>query len=655
MAISLTKIEKAYKLLGEYKGNNPFICRVKNTVIAYKTRAMNDFEAEYILSNYNTEPKLLNKIVKVADWWGETKKDEWNTEFIPQKIMITWLIGETDTIYHFYCIYRRSQTQAVEVFASKKAILTSLEDDSWRDLAIDFKKYNSMCGRTLYPHQEEGVRFLVNKRKAILAHGMGLGKSLTAIVASMVGEYKKILVICPASLKENWKREISFFNDENDTTIVEGSKWDENKYTIINYDILKNFYEVPTETVKRRELNLDKDGNYVKVEKEKEVVSRKKDVISEAMKNSQLFTSDFDLIIIDEAHRLSNTSSGIFKIVSDLIMRSNPKGIFALTGTPITNHPINFFNILKIIGAPLAKDWKYYVERYCDGKTFYNKKEKAAYSKMFFNMKHKYGWNDLTHDEQVEYYEFLDKKCKKIWVTNGASHLDELQEIVKPYYLRRVKEELGTLPTKTIKTINYDLTLDEKEEYDSLWDKFIKAKGDDKDIAEIEKFKKLTEGVMCRQWLSDTMTSRTINLARKLINEGHKVVIFCSFDSELYKIQEAFKDECVIHNGKLNGIKKQKSVDSFQNDPNIKVFVGNIQSAGVGITLISSDTVIFNSMDYVPGNNQQCEDRVYRIGQNKDVTIYYQLFNDTYMEKISNILEVKDTNINKIIINENDK
>lgn len=46
---------------------------------------MNDFEAEYILSNYNTEPKLLNKIVKVADWWGETKKDEWNTEFIPQK------------------------------------------------------------------------------------------------------------------------------------------------------------------------------------------------------------------------------------------------------------------------------------------------------------------------------------------------------------------------------------------------------------------------------------------------------------------------------------------------------------------------------------------------------------------------------------------
>ena len=654
MAISLGNIEKAYKLLKEYKGNNPFICRTKNTVIAYKTRALNDFEAEYILLNHDKEPKLLNKIVKVADWWGEAKKEEWNTEFVPSKIKITWLLGETSTTYHFYCIYRKSQMRAVEVFASKKAILTSLEDESWRNIAIDFNKYNSMCGRSLYPHQEEGVKFLVGKKKAILAHGMGLGKTITAIVASLVGEYKKVLVICPASLKENWKRELSLFTKKDDITIVEGHEWDESKYTIINYDILKNFYEVPTEIVKKNELNLDKNGNYINVEKEKEVVSRKKDIISNAMKNSQLFNSKFDLVIIDEAHRLSNTSSGIFKIVSDLVSRSNPSGIFALTGTPITNHPYNMYNVLKIIGAPLSKDWKHYVERYCDGKTFYNKKEKAAYSKMFFNMKHKTSWGQLTHDEQIEYYTFLDKKCKKVWVTNGASHLDELQEVVKPYYLRRVKEELGSLPTKTIKTVTYDLTSDEKKEYDSLWDKFVKA-NDGKDINELEKMKKLTEGIVCRQWLSDAMTSRTIKLAKKLIAEGHKVVIFCAFDNELYSLQDTFRNECVIHNGKLNGNEKQSAVDKFQNDPSIKVFIGNIQSAGVGITLIASDTVIFNSMDYVPGNNQQCEDRVYRIGQHNDVTIYYQIFNNTYMERISEIVSLKTANIDKIIINENDK
>ena len=650
---SLAKIEQAHKILSEYKGTNPFIIKVKNIVLAYRLRTANDFEIEYILANYNKEPKLLNKIVKVADWFGEKKKEEWNIEFVPKKLKITWLLGETDNLYHFYCIYRQTQTQAVEVFATKKAILTDLGDNSWKEMPIDFNKYNKMSGKTLYPHQEEGIRFLVGKKKAILAHGMGLGKSITAIVASMVDSYKKILVICPASLKENWKREISLFNDEKDITIVEGHNWDDNKYTIINYDILKNFYTVPTEKVKRKELNLDENGNIFQAVKEKEVVSKKKNIISEAMKDSQLFTSKFDLVIIDEAHRLSNTSSGMFKIVSDLVSRSKPKGIYALSGTPITSMPINFYNILKIIGAPIANDWRYYVERYCDGKTFFNKKERAAYTKMFFGMKKRNSWNELTYSEQSEYYDFLEKRCKKVWVTNGSSHLDELQEVVKPYYLRRVKEELGTLPIKTVVEKKYDLTSEEQKEYDTLWDKFVKARGGNADS--IEKFKKLTEGIVCRQWLSNTMTSRTIELTKKLIEEGHKVVIFCAFDKELYTIQEVFKDICVIHNGKLNGTEKQKAVDSFQNDPNVKVFIGNIQSAGVGITLISGDVAIFNSMDYVPGNNQQCEDRIYRIGQQKDVTIYYQLFNNTYMERINEIVDTKNEVINQVIIKEADK
>lgn len=91
------------------------------------------------------------------------------------------------------------------------------------------------------------------------------------------------------------------------------------------------------------------------------------------MSNSQIFQSNFDLIIIDEAHRLSNTTSGIYKIVSDLVARSKPLGIYAITGTPITNRPINFYNILKIINAPIASDWNYYVTRYCDAKSFYKK------------------------------------------------------------------------------------------------------------------------------------------------------------------------------------------------------------------------------------------------------------------------------------------
>ena len=167
-----------------------------------------------------------------------------------------------------------------------------------------------------------------------------------SIAAALESKYDKILIICPQSMKTSWVRELSRYIDPNEVTTVEGSRWKENKFTIINYEILKNFYEVPTEIIKEKELNLDEKGSIVEVTKEKETVSRKKSVIENAMSNSQLFQSKFDLVIIDEAHRLSNTKSGIFKIVSDLVKRSNPKGIYAITGTPITNRPINFFNML---------------------------------------------------------------------------------------------------------------------------------------------------------------------------------------------------------------------------------------------------------------------------------------------------------------------
>ena len=70
MALSLSKIEEAHKLLREYNGNNSYIIKLKNIVVAYQTRAMNDFECKYILSNFESEPKEINKIVKIADWYG---------------------------------------------------------------------------------------------------------------------------------------------------------------------------------------------------------------------------------------------------------------------------------------------------------------------------------------------------------------------------------------------------------------------------------------------------------------------------------------------------------------------------------------------------------------------------------------------------------
>lgn len=652
MAISLEKVDKAYKVLKEYSGENSYIISLKNTVYAYKTRGLKDAELDYILHNYDREPKLINKIVKIADWYGEKLQNDLSLEFIPQKLEITWFLGETDYIYHFFCIYRRSQEKAMEVFVPKDAILTDFLSEPWENKLIDFNVYNERSGRCLYPHQEEAVKFLTTKKKAILADVMGFGKTTSAIVAALEDKFQKVLIICPASVKITWKKELMRYVDENDITIVEGRNWKESRFTIINYDILKNFYEIPTEIVKSTSLELQ-DGKVTKVTKEKEKVSRKSAIIQEAMENSQLYQSKFDLFIIDEAHRLSNTTSGFFKIMSDLVKRSNPSGIYELSGTPITNRPINFYNLLKLIDAPVSRDWKKYVERYCDGKFFYNRKERDAYSFMYCKKVNKPTWFDLTDEEKKELDEILDKRCKKIWKTDGASHIDELQEVIKSYYLRRDKNDLE-LKKKTVKILNYKLTPEERVSYEKVWDEYVEAQNE-KDPADLEKYKKITEGIMMRQWLANNMTSKTIDLAQKCIDLGHKVVIFCSFDEELNTIKEAFKDICVVHNGKMLAKRKDKSVEAFQNDPNVKVFIGNIQSAGVGLTLVASRVAIFNSFSWVSGDNLQAEDRIHRLNQKNDVTIYYQVFLDTFYKEMFDKVRGKQEIIDNIIVSEKNK
>ena len=652
MTLSLDKINDAYNLLKNYNGNNSYIIRLKNSVFVYKTKTMNDFEAEYVLYNHDKEPKLINKIVRIPDWYGKKRQEEWKTEFVPDRFKITWYMGETNQFYHFYCIYRRSQEKAVEVFAPKRAILTDFLSVDWSLKEINFKPYNELLGFNLYPHQEEAVKFLTSKKKAILAHDMGFGKTIAAIVAALEGKYGHILIVAPSSVKETWKRELSHFVNDEDVTIVQGSKWNDAKFTIINYDILDNFYTIPEQTINTRELNVDDEGNVIREYKAKKIVSRNKKIIDEAMSKSQLFQSNYDLLIIDEAHRLSNNTSNRFKIIQDLIKRANPNGIFELTGTMVTNSSKNLYNLLKLIDAPITKDWQYFMERYCGAKFFYKKNEKKAYTTMFLKEKKKNSWYDLTSEEKMKLDEILEKRCKKVCILGEDTNMEELQEIIKPYYLRRVKDDLENMVSKTIKYLHYEMNDEEQKSYNELWDKYLELQ---EDKEKTEKNKKLIEVSLMRQWLANKMIPKTISLVRKCIEKNHKVIIFCAYDNEINKFKEEFKDCCVYHNGKINEKKKSNAVDKFQNDDNVKVFIGNIFSAGVGLTLIAGDVVVFNNFSFVPSDNQQCEDRIHRIGQTKPCTIYYQSFNGTYFDKMLEIVHSKQEVIDKIIVSENEK
>lgn len=681
------KIDRAYTILKDYKGDNGYIITLKNSVYVYKN-TLNDFQIEFILNNCDFKPIFIGKIVKIARWFGEKKQKEYEYEFTPTKLEMGYYMGQAMGLYVFYARYRRSQEKGYLTICSKDAILTDFLTPDFHDLRIDFSIYNSMAkdGKILRPHQEEAVKFLIARKKCVLADEPGSGKSKSAMVASLVGGFKKILVICPASVKPTWKREISAYIPEEEITIIEGfnemkkadleaflgyevgksaltkeellreaknkGKWNaDKKYTIVNYDILDEFYEIPKETRSFVEKEADENGNVHSVIKQKEVKSRKKDVILKAMGNSEMFLAQFDLIIIDEAHRLSNMSSGRYKIISDFVKRSNPKAIFCLTGTPITNNPYNFYNILKIIDSPVVANWQKYVEDYCDGKKVFIKGEKYKWTQVFLKRKGFSSWYELSFEQRRELDEFLDKNAKSIWVHSGSSNLDELNERVKTCYLRREQKDFGDIVSKTVKLLEYDLTEEQRVGYEEEYNAFVEKQKE----AGNGSVTFMIEGVAMRQWLAKEMIPYTKKIVDKHLANGEKVIVFCCFDDELYVLKEIYKDCCTIFNGKLSPKDKMKAEKDFMENPDCKVMVANITACGVGLTLTSANVCVFNNFSWQSGENEQAEDRIYRLSQKRDVLIYYQLFKGTFFEKMFEKVKEKENIINKIIVNEKEK
>lgn len=656
MSNVLSKTSQAYEILKQYNGENSFLIDLKNSVFVYKNTTLNDFQVDYILHNHSSNPVYLNKIIKIANWYAEKKQGDWGLEFLPNKLLVGYYMGETENTYHVYVKYRKSQPKMIPIFIPKKALLHPLflEDFNQRPFNVDF--FNQLGNITLKPHQEQGVKFLLTREKCILAHQMGGGKSLTAIVGALEGRCEKILIISPASVKSTWYDEINRFMQPDDITIVEGSTWKEARFTIINYDILDNFYEIPLEIVKKKVRYVDDFGNIRYKTEEKEVVSKKGAVISEAMKNSQLFQSKFDCVIIDEAHKLSNASSGRYKIIADLLKRSQPKYIWELTGTMITNNPMNLYNILKIIDADITKDWQSYVKTYCDGKQIFVKAERDKFTNAFLRKKGKSSWYDLTYSEKDELNALLDQNCKKIWLTNGASNLDELKERIKHLYLRDLNEDIYQNFSKETKVLSYPMSLEETQYYNQVWDEYIQEHADgETDIDKLIENKKLIESSVLRQATSQMMIPHTIELAEKIIAKGEKVIIFCAFDKEIYTLQEHFGDKCVVHNGKLTAKEKDKALDRFNNDNTCMCMLGNLVSTSVGLNLIVANNIIFNSVSWLPAENQQAEYRILRIGQKNNCHIYYQVFKETYLTKMFEILNIKNEIIDSVIVDETRK
>lgn len=476
----------------------------------------------------------------------------------------------------------------------------------YKEPDINFRIRNLKC--ELLDFQKQGVAYVLSRNnRALIGDEMGLGKTVQSIAwAQAVAYCRPALIICPASLKYNWAKEIKTWvnnptiyviNGKPDSTDNYKQLYDEqylylkgsdtNVYIIINYDILMN------DLVKYT----DEEGK----ERKKEVrYTGWVDFIKKAK---------IQLVILDEVQYIKNKSSGRAKATISIC--KDLDNIVALSGTPIENRPIEFFNILNLLNPYQFKNKLEFAEKYCGA------------------MHNGFGWD-----------------------FNGATNLKELNELVtNSLMIRRLKDEVLTqLPPK--RRIIVDIDVENKKEYNKAkadvigW---LRTIGKVDSATKAEKAKALVKINVLKQLALQGKIKNCIEWIRNYLESGNKLVVFVTHTKTIEILLKEFghvindKNGIAVEvDGSVDPKTRQKYVEIFQNDDRCRLFIGNIQAAGVGLTLTKAPDTCHIELAMVPALHLQAEDRVHRIGQTADsVNAYYLIARGTIEEEIAKILASK--------------
>jgi len=462
-----------------------------------------------------------------------------------------------------------------ELQAEKDRIEANLNGSRAKDADIEIPV---PPGLELRPFQKGGVAFANGKPGVLIADDMGLGKTPQALVIINLDEsIKRVLVTCPAALRLNWKREAERWLTRNfNIGIAMGKVWpDDADFIIINYDILTKH-------------------------------------------ETALRAQEWDLIIADEVHYCKNPKAKRTQALFGHADRRTKTGWktlpvparrkVALTGTPILNKPIELWPIIQWLDPVTWRSFWYYAKRFC-----------AAYQS-------RWGW-DMT----------------------GAAHLDELNHKLRSTIMvrRRKAEVLTELPPKERQVIEMPsdgaahLVRQEREAWGQYEDSLL-ARQEEMELAEANEdmdayeaaVLALKEGIKVAfqemaKLRHDTAVAKVpavIDHIDGCLENGEKIVVFAHHRDVLKAFKEHYGDAAVLLWGGMTMEQQQAAVDAFQENPDVKVFLGQIVAAGQGITLTASSHVIFAELDWVPGLVTQAEDRCHRIGQHDSVLVQHMVF-----------------------------
>lgn len=379
-----------------------------------------------------------------------------------------------------------------------------------------------------------------------------------AIATVEAANCKCILIICPATLRENWKREIEdkwtwkkalILSDRVRATWPQYYKVGMIKYFICNYESLKKYF---VESINRP---LGKDGqpvplrlNHIKF----------KDTIDL-----------FDAVIIDEVHRCKDGKTQQSKFVMGIA--KGKEFVLALTGTPVVNKPIDLIPQLHIINR-LENFGGYtgFVDRYCQG------------------------FNQASNLKELNY--LLHKHC---------------------FYRREKSEVLKDLPDKMRSIIKCDI--ENRAEYTKAENNLKAYLKENMGKSDAEITKSLRGEVMVMIQILKKIAARgkidsVVEHINEVVDAGEKIVVFAWHKEIVHELKKAIPESVTIV-GDDSMDQRQRAVDGFQNDPKVQVIICNIKSGGVGITLTASSRVSFIELPWHPADCEQGEDRCIAKGQ----------------------------------------
>ena len=458
---------------------------------------------------------------------------------------------------------------------------------------------------TPYNHQEVAYQFACNNfgltapykssstGTAFLME-MGTGKTLTTIAVAgklyLTGKIQRVLIVAPLSILGVWLEEFEKFADyEYDLVILSGS------------------------TAKKAQLLQEQQSSKLQVV----VVNYE----SAWRMERELLAWDADLVIADEGHKIKTHNISASKAMHKLGARARYK--LLLTGTVVTNKAIDVFSQYKFLNPGIY------------GQSFY------TFRNRYFDMT---GYGNHTP--------VLKKSMEK-----------ELTDRLHSIAFRATKAECLDLPETTEIVRKIDLEpLAMKVYKDLVHDSFAELGKAEVTVTNVLtrllRLSQLTGGFLgdddggLAHKVSDAKLLVLEDIIEDVLQEGQKLVIIARFIPELNAICHLL-DKKGIRHSLIKGDVKDRDIQvaQFQNDPEVQVFVGQIATAGLGITLTAASTMVFYSLDYSMSNFEQTKARIHRVGQKYPCTYLYLVARGTVDEKVLQALRNK-ANLAKALVDD---